>query len=238
MIDATRERGLLDAFGTLADTLVADYDVVDLLQTLVETCQNLLDVTAVGLLLADPNDGALDLVASTSEEASIVEAMQLAAETGPCLECFRTSAPVVVADIADTPEDWSAFRQGALEKGFRSVCAIPLRLRDDTIGALNLFRAEVGALNERDVLAAQAMADVATIGILHERNFRAADVLREQLQFALDSRVSIEQAKGVLAHTHGVSMDEAFGRMRSYARSNRLPLAEVARGLVTRTLVF
>jgi hypothetical protein len=236
--EITRERALLEAFATLADTLVAGYDIVDLLQTLVETCADSLDVTAAGLLLVEPDSGSLDVVASTSEETRIVETMQLGAEAGPCIECFTTSRIVSVPDIAEVPARWSAFRDSAVGLGFAAVAAIPMRLRSETIGALNLFSDRVGELNDRDLLAAQALADVATIGILHERTVRASDVLRTQLQGALNSRVVIEQAKGVLAQTHDVGMDQAFSMLRSYARERQRPLAEVAGALVDRTLIF
>jgi GAF domain-containing protein len=236
--EVSREEALLEAFATLADTLVAGYDVVDLLQSLVETCADALDVTAVGLLLVDPDSGTLDVVASTSEETRIVETMQLGAEAGPCIECFRTSAVVSVPDIGRAPDRWSAFRDSALQLGFAAVAAVPLHLRTETIGALNLFSDQVGELNGRDVRAAQALADVATIGILHERAVRAGDVLRDQLQGALHSRIVVEQAKGVLAQTHDVGMDEAFRMLRSYARERQRPLADVARALVERSLIF
>lgn len=236
MREATREQGLLDAFAGLADALVGDYDVVELLQTLVDTCRDVLDVSAVGLLLAQPGSEELDLVASTSEESRIVETLQLAAEAGPCIDCFRSGAPVAVPDIADVSCRWPDFAASAIAQGFRGVFAIPLRLRGTTIGAMNLFRAEAGELDERDQRAAQALADVATVGVLHERSFRANDVLREQLQTALNSRVLIEQAKGVLAHRHALDMDEAFRMLRSYARSARTPLVEVARGVVERRI--
>jgi GAF domain-containing protein len=238
MNDVEREAALVDAFAALADTLVADYDVVELLQTLVDTCVALLDVTAAGLLLADVGSNRLDLMASTSEESRLVEIMQLSAEAGPCIECFRTGSVVSVPDISEGRADWSDFRSRALEQGFRSMHAVPLRLRQSTVGTLNLFRDVVGELNERDIRVAQALADVATIGILHERDFRATDLLRQQLQLALNSRVVIEQAKGVLAHTHDVTTNEAFTLMRDYARSNRVPLAQVAQQLVQRTLIF
>ncbi|HEV7624714.1 MAG TPA: GAF and ANTAR domain-containing protein [Amnibacterium sp.] len=236
MSDTTREEELLEAFATLADTLVADYDVVEMLQVLVDTCHDVLDVSAVGLLLADPDSAALDLLASTSEESRIVETLQLGAEAGPCVECFRSGRPVTVPDIEATGDRWPEFRASAAEQGFRGVFAIPMRLRDQTIGALNLFRSETGGLNDRDMRAAQALADVATIGILHERSFRATDVLRDQLQGALNSRVAIEQAKGVLAHRHEVDMDAAFRMLRSFARANRMPLAAAARGVVERRI--
>lgn len=233
MNETSRELELLDAFANLADTLVGGYDVVELLQLLVDTCRDVLDVTAVGLLLASP-DEELELVASTSEESRIVETLQLGAENGPCVHCFHTGQPVAVPDIAAMRDTWPEFAASASEQGFRGVFAIPLRLRSTTIGAMNLFRAEPGELNERDLRAAQALADVATIGILHERSFRANDVVREQLQIALNSRILIEQAKGVIAHRHGVDMDEAFGMLRTYARTNRVRLVETARGVVER----
>ena len=233
-----REARLLDAFMVLSDTLVAELDVIDLLQTLVDTCDALLDIAAAGLLLAEPRSGELDLVASTNESSRIVEAMQLSVVAGPCIDAFRESRTVSVPDIAALPDRFAAFRESALSEGFHSVYAIPMRLRTVTIGAVNLFRSEVGELNEADRRAAQTLTDVATVGILHERSMRASEVVQRQLQHALDSRVVIEQAKGVLAQTHDITMDAAFDRLRTYARAERLSIAEVARGLVERTLLF
>ena len=236
MTETTRQERMLEVFATLADTLVADYDMVELLQLLVESCQDLLDVEAAGLLLADHN-GELEVVASTDEESRLVETIQLSAEAGPCIESFRTATVVSVPDIAAAPERWHRFKAAALQNGFASTCAVPMRLRDTTIGSLNLLRTQPGELNREDLRAAQALADVATIGILHERSFRASDVTRAQLQLALNSRVTIEQAKGVLAHTHGISPDRAFDRLRTYARSHQLPLSLVAERVVRRELI-
>jgi GAF domain-containing protein len=235
---ADRESRLLDALSLLADTLVADYDVIDLLQTLVDTCVTVLDVDAAGVLLADPDTGELDLVASTDESTRIVEAMQLSVVAGPCVDAYRESRVVSVADIRALPDRFEPFRESALGEGFRSVYALPMRLRSTTIGALNLFRTEGGELNAADQRVARALTDIATVGILQERSLRASEVLQQQLQRALDSRVIIEQAKGVLAHTHGYTMDEAFQRLRDFARSERMSIADVARGLVERTLIF
>lgn len=237
MNGATRERELIDAFAALADTLVADYDVFELLQHLVETCGSLFEVDAVGLLLADPSTGALDVVASTSEEVRTVEVMQLGAESGPCIDAFETGKQVVVPDIAAASR-WDRFRRSALEQGYRAVFAVPLRLRQDVIGAMGMFSRAVGDLNDRDLRAAQGLADVAAIGILHSRTIDASNVLRDQLQHALTSRIVIEQAKGVLAQTHSVGVEEAFQLLRAYARSHQQPLADVAARLVARTLVF
>lgn len=237
MSQLTREERLVDVFATLADTLIDDYDVVDLLQTLVDTCVSTFEVAAAGLLLSD-DGGDLEVLVSTSEESRLVETMQLSAEAGPCIESFRTGTVISVTDLEQGPPEWEAFRIAAREHGFSAVHAIPLRLRETTIGALNLFQRKGDALSGRDLRAARALADVATIGILHERTLRASDVAREQLQSALNSRVTIEQAKGILAYTHGVSMEEAFTLLRNQARSNQQPLALVARQLVDRTLIF
>jgi GAF domain-containing protein len=237
MTGITREGQLVDAFAALADTLVDDYDAVELLQTLVDNCRDLLDVTAAGILLTDA-DSALEVVASTSEASHLVEVMQLSAQAGPCIDCFETGETVSVPDISESPDKWRAFRDSAARQGFASMLALPMRLRETTIGALNLLRAEAGELNERDVRAAQALADVATIGILHARSLRESDAVRNQLQRALNSRIVIEQAKGVLSQTHNVSTDEAFNLMRRYARSHGLLLSSVAEQLVARSLTI
>ena len=237
MREVERQDRLLDVFASLADTLVDDYDVVELLQMLVDSCRTLLDVSAGGLLLAD-EQGELEVVVSTNDESRLVETIQLSAEAGPCIDSFRSGSIVSIPDIAQAPASWEPFNRAALDGGFRSACAVPLRLRDTTIGSVNLLRTEVGELNDHDVRAAQALADVATIGILHERTMRATESTREQLQLALNTRVTIEQAKGVLAHTHGVSMEAAFEMLRRYARNNRLPLTGVAEQLVQRRIIF
>jgi GAF domain-containing protein len=235
MIETTREARLLQTFATLADTLVDDYDVVDLLQSLVDACRDLLNTTAAGILLAD-GDGELELVVSTSEASRLVEVMQLSAHDGPCIECYQTGTAISVPSISDSVDEWPAFARSALEQGFASAEAIPLRLRESTIGTLNLLHSEEGPAAEADIVAARAFADVATIGILHERSLRESEVLSEQLQIALSSRVVIEQAKGVVSFTNGVPVDEAFALIRAYARRHQLPLRDVAARLVRREL--
>ena len=234
MNDMTQQR-LLETFVKLADTLIDEYDVVDLLQFLVDTCRDVLDTTAAGILLADAR-GELEVVASTSEASRLVEVMQLSAEQGPCIESFRSGRRVSVPDIETCKDEWWQFRGSALAQGFRSMDALPLRLRDSTIGTLNLLRSTAGAAPEEAISAAQAFADVATIGILHERTLRESAILSEQLQAALNSRIIIEQAKGVVSHTRGVSIDEAFTLMREYARSHSMGLSIVAARLVDRSM--
>lgn len=235
MTAPTREARLLELFATLADTMVDDYDVVDLLQTLVDACQELLDASDAGILLADPA-GDLELVASTSEATELVEVIQLGAEAGPCIECFVTGTAVSVPDIAAGSGKWPVFRQAALENGFAAIEAIPMRLRNTTIGTLNLLRSDTGSPPAEDLSAARAFADVATIGILHERSLREQESLSSQLQTALNSRVTIEQAKGVVSFTAGVSIPDAFTLMRTFARDHGLRLSEVAERIVRRDI--
>ncbi|MCU1482101.1 MAG: transcriptional regulator [Subtercola sp.] len=237
MPEYSREGLLAASFVSLADTLVVGYDVVDLLQNLVDTCATVFDAAAVGLLLAD-DDGVLEVVASTSERSRLLEILQLREGLGPCVECYVGGAVVSVPDIRTMRADWALFRDGALEQGFLAVHAVPLRLRGSTLGALNLFSEAPGSLNDSDAAAAQALADVATIGIVHERTLRQSELAREQLQRALDSRVVIEQAKGVIAQSRAVDMDTAFTLLRSYARNNALSLSAVAARVVSRSLVI
>jgi GAF domain-containing protein len=232
MSQPAREQRVSDAFVALADTLVDDYDIIDLLDQLVAHCVTLLAADAAGLLLADPR-GELRPVAASSEDAQTMELLQLQAEEGPCLECYRTAAQVRVPDLDQMADRWPRFAAAVAEAGaFVSVHAIPLRLRGRAVGALNLFHRAPGPLPDADLALGQALADVATIGILQERAIRRSEVLSEQLQTALNSRVIIEQAKGVLAQHLGVPVDTAFDRLRRYARGNNLRLAEVARRCV------
>lgn len=235
MGELTREVRLNSAFVRLADTLVDEYDVVDLLHTLMQECIALMDTQAGGLLLAD-RLGVLELVASTSERAEFVEVMQLAAGAGPCIESFTTGLPINIADIAESSARWPDFCAAAQVQGFRSVYTTPLRLRGQIIGTLNLFGTHAGALSTADAAAVQALADVATIGILQARLVEEKTLLSEQLQSALDTRILIEQAKGVLSELGGLDMDGAFDALRSYARQHNLTLRAVAEGVVDRSL--
>lgn len=226
-----RERQLAEAFVTLADTMVDDYDIIDLLHTLVERCSALLDATDAGILLSNMA-GELEVVASTNERSRLIGLLQLGEGEGPCVDAYRTGRLITVDDIAGTYARWPAFAIAAAETGYASMHAIPLRLRKDTIGSLNLFRDRTGGFSDGDAIAAQALADVATIGILHERSLRESDVARSQLQRALDSRIVIEQAKGVIAQTENVDMDTAFQIIRATARNSSTRLSEVARRIV------
>lgn len=227
MVTTSRAERVSAAFVRLADTLVADYDVLDLLHTLVAETVGLLDAAAAGLLLADPH-GDLQVLASTSEESRLVEILQLEAASGPCVECYRTGSAVMVDDIATISGRWPEFHAAAISQGFRSVHAVPMRVHGRTIGAMGLFGHTTGALTAEDAAIGQALADVATISLLQERTIRETALVSDQLQRALNSRVLIEQAKGVIAHTENVDMDEAFKRLRGHARANNLNLHDAA----------
>jgi GAF domain-containing protein len=234
-VNAKPNEQLLQTLVTLADTLVDDYDIVDLLGQLVARSAELLGSSAAGILLQNDRD-ELEIIAASDERTSIVELIQLSSGTGPCVECYRSGRVVSLADIESETDAWPEFRAAALEQGFHSLHAVPLRLRNETIGALNLFQNGKGALGEEDVIAAQTLADIATIAILHERALRESGIAREQLQRALDSRVVIEQAKGVIAYRRNVSIDEAFELLRGHARAQRLGIGLVARDVVDRLL--
>jgi transcriptional regulator with GAF, ATPase, and Fis domain len=220
------EQLLAATFVELADTLVADFDVTDFLHGLVDRAVQLLDVDAAGLMLADQR-GSLRVVASSTEQARLVELFQLQHDQGPCLECFRTGLPMFEADMAAAAQRWPVFAPAAAEAGFAAMQALPMRLRDEVIGAMNLFMRAPGRLDDRGLRVGQALADVATIGLLQERNLRHQEVLAEQLQGALNSRVAIEQAKGVLAERLGLDMGQAFELLRGQARIQNRRLAEL-----------
>lgn len=221
---------LVDTFVELADTLVDDFDVIDFMHLLVDRCVELLDVDAAGLLLADHN-GQLRLIATSDEQVRLLELFQLQNREGPCLEAFGTGVRVSHPDLTAGDVRWPRFSAAAADAGFSAVDALPMRLRSHVIGALNLFRTRAGVLSETAVRTAQALAGVATIGLLQERLIRRHEVLAEQLQTALDSRVVIEQAKGFLAERLGVELDEAFAVLRGYARHHNRRLSDLARAV-------
>jgi len=219
----------------LADSLVDDFDVVELLTLLTDRSVEVLDVAAAGLMLVAP-DGDLRVMASSSEAMRVLELFELQSHEGPCLDCHRTGQPIVNRELAAVDVSWPVFARAALDAGFRSVSAVPMRLRGEVIGALNLFRDDEGAMEEADVIAARAFADVATIAILQHRATLEAQLVNEQLQHALTSRIVIEQAKGVLAERAGVDMEQSFSRLRNHARNHNVRLVDVAHGVIDGSL--
>jgi transcriptional regulator with GAF, ATPase, and Fis domain len=233
---ATMEERLSETFVELADTLVVGYDLMEFLQTLTERCVELLEVNAAGLLLADAGS-ALQLVAASAEQARIIELFQIQANEGPCLDCYGTGQPVIVADIrtAAATARWPQFAAAAQAAGFAGVHAIPMRLRDEVIGTMNLFSTAPGSLEPAVARAARTLVDVATIGILQERAIHQQELVASQLQVALNSRVVIEQAKGILAERLQVTPDEAFLLLRRYSRNHNHPLTQLAGDVIRGT---
>ena len=219
-------------FVEVADTLVVDFDIVDFLHMVTTRTADITRADAAGLVLADEH-GRLQFMAASTESAKMLELFQLQAEEGPCRDCYRFGAPVVNSDLSRAAGRWPRFAPEAVSAKYNAVHAFPLRHRDTVIGALNLFSTAAGRIEPDDLKIIQALADVATIGLLQQRALAHSEILTEQLQGALNSRVTIEQAKGALARMRGISVDDAFTLMRDHSRQNHLRLTDVALAVVT-----
>jgi transcriptional regulator with GAF, ATPase, and Fis domain len=231
MTETPRETRVLDAVVSLVDSLLDDFDVVDLLTELTERCAELLDVESAGLLLADPLE-QLRLLAATSEETRELELFQLQAEEGPCVDCYSTGQPVSVADLQAEADRWPRFVAAATDAGFASVHAIPMRAAGIVLGALGLFGTRPGELDAADLLVGQTLAHIASVAILQEVPPTPSTVM-PQLRSALTSRTLVEQAKGFLRGSLDVSVEQAFQLLRGYARTHGEHLTDVARRLMT-----
>ena len=231
----TREAVLTRTLVELADTLVGDFDVIDILTLLADRCVEVLEVEAAGVMLATP-DGQLRVMASSSEAMRVLEVFEVQSQEGPCLDCHRTGEAVVNQDLDSSDDRWPRFAAEAIEAGFHSAHALPMRLRDSVIGALNLFRTGTGEMGPDDIAVAQAFADVATIAILQHRAAAEAQVLNHQLTHALNSRIILEQAKGMVAERLGFDMQGSFAALRNHARSRNLRLSDVAESVIDGSL--
>ncbi len=231
MTNGDREARVLEALVTLVDSLLDDFDVVELLTDLTERCARLLDVSSAGLLLADPL-GRLHLMAATSAKTGELELFQLQADEGPCLDCFANGEPVSVADLTTAADRWPRFVPAAAQAGFASVHAVPMRAAGSTLGALGLFGTSVGALNDADVLVGRSLAHVASVAIVQE-HAPTRDVVLPHLRSALADQVVVEQAKGFLRERLDVTVEEAFAVLRHHARTSGRHLTAVARQLMS-----
>ncbi len=225
------DRQVREAFIELTDTLVRDFDIIDFLGRLAVRCTELLGVAACGVLLAD-HHGTLNLVAASTEQARLLELSQLQNAEGPCLDAYRAGEPVQCADLADPGAPWPVFSGAARTAGFAAVQALPMRLREQVLGALNLFSTVPGPLDADTVSLGQALADAATIGIVHQRALARSEVVAEQLQTALNSRIVIEQAKGFIAERLALTVEDAFTVLRRYARDRNRKLTDTAADVI------
>ena len=226
-----REQQVAEVFVELADTLVDDFDLMEFLHRLTLRCADLLGVTTAGLLLTDQR-GTLRVVAASTEQTRLLELLQSQTDRGPCVDCFHTGRPVTVTDLPGAADRWPEFVAEARQLGFTTVHALPMRLRAETIGALNLFDTRPGPLSPEILQLGRALADVATIGLLQARAINRRDLLAQQLQTALNSRVILEQAKGVIAERHSLGMDRSFDLLRDAARSGNRHLSDLARAVI------
>jgi ANTAR domain/GAF domain len=227
-----REQRLAETFVELADTLTDDFDVIDFLQVLAARCVELLHVAAAGIMLAGQDD-SLMTVAASDERARLLELFEIQNDEGPCRDCYRLATAVVNVDLHGARERWPQFAPQAIADGFRSANAVPLKLRSQVVGSLNLFHTGDGGLGSSELRLAQALADAATIGILQQRTIHRTEVVAGQLQAALTSRIIIEQAKGVLAERLKISTDDAFEMLRRAARSRNRLLSDLARDVAS-----
>ncbi len=226
---------LIEIFVELADTLVTEFDSIDFLHTLTDRCVEVLDADAAGLMLADQNEH-LQLLAASTEKIRTLELFELQHDEGPCVDAYRQGEPVTNVDPTTAQQRWPAFGAAVLAGNYTTVHAIPMRLRDQTIGAMNLFMVRAGDLSDADLQLARGLADIATIGLLHERATQSQHTLSEQLQGALNSRVVLEQAKGILAERHNLTVAQAFEAMRTHARNSGQPLSRMAAQIIDGTL--
>jgi transcriptional regulator with GAF, ATPase, and Fis domain len=216
----------------VADSLVGDFDVVEFLEMVASHSASVSNAASAGVLLADAR-GQLQFMAASKESVKLLELFQIQNQEGPCLEAFYAGSAVVNTDLARAAERWPLFAPRAVAAGFLSVHAFPMRHRRNVIGALNLFSTNVGRLDPDDVKITQALADLATIGLLKERGSRNPDWEAKRLEEALKVRATIEQAQAVLAQKHGIDADSAYELMRRYARRHNLLLSQAAHALVT-----
>lgn len=230
----TRQALTATTFVEIVETLVGDFDVIEVLTVLTSRCVELLGAAAAGILLAD-GDGHLRVIGASTEQIQLLELFQVQNDQGPCLDCFHSGTVVLHSDL-DAVSPWPLFAAECQKTGFASVCAVPLRLKSRILGCLNLFMSAPGGLSRADVALAQALADVASISIIQDQATRDAAIREGNLQHALNSRIAIEQAKGMIAERNSTDMDEAFSRLRSYARNNNRGLTDVAHALIAGTI--
>ncbi|MFE2376590.1 GAF and ANTAR domain-containing protein [Streptomyces sp. NPDC059398] len=237
MTSMSREQQVSDVFVQVADSLIDDFDLIEFLEGLCAHCVALLDVSAAGILLANEK-GLLHTVAASDENTHLLELFAVQHDQGPCLDCYRTRDARSNIDLHD-PSDtgaWPAFADKARRSGFQISHVFPLRLRNRAVGAMNLFHTSRQSLSTQDASLAQALADVATIAILQQRDLGHEQMEKSQLQHALSSRIVVEQAKGILAERWTVDPSTAYNALRVYARTHQLRISDCSRQIIDQTL--
>ncbi|WP_328492631.1 GAF and ANTAR domain-containing protein [Streptomyces sp. NBC_00414] len=232
----THQQRVLDVLVEAVDTLTDDFDLIEFLHRLSTRCVELLDVDAAGVMVVDQH-GEFQLVAASDEKTRLLELFALQHDQGPCVRCYQSGQAQL--NISLTPSaatlGFDPFAARARAAGFTVTHALPMKLRHQVIGAVNLFGSRLRRLSDTDIQVGQAVADVATIAILQQRSIEHSHLEKAQLQAALTSRVVIEQAKGILAERHNLSMDDTFDTMRAYARPRHLLLTDLARQIIDDT---
>ena len=226
-----RQTQLVEYFVHVADTLLEDFDLVDLLHDLTVNAALVSGAASAGLVLLDHQD-RVRYMAASNEEGRLLELFQIQNGDGPCLDAIRGGRPVVNADLGEAADRWPQFAPAARAAGFQSVHAFPLRLGGQTMGALNIFGAEHSRFDPEEVRLVQGLADIATIAIVQERSRHPVEIVTEQLQTALNSRIVIEQAKGALARSESITPAQAFEVLRETARHTHQKISDVARSVI------
>ncbi|MFJ5049950.1 ANTAR domain-containing protein [Streptomyces sp. NPDC088719] len=237
MTSMSREQQVSEVFVKVADSLIDDFDVIDFLEELCAHCVSLLDVSAAGILLGNEKS-LLHTVAASDENTHLLELFAVQHDQGPCVDCYETGkarANIDLHDLADTGS-WPAFAEQARDSGFQTSHVFPLRLRSRAVGAMNLFHTSRQPLSPQDASLAQALADIATIALLQQRDIGQEQLEKSQLQRALSSRIVIEQAKGILAERGNVTPDNAYNALRAYARGRQLRVSDCARQIIDQSL--
>ncbi len=220
----------LQTLSRFAKVLPAQYDLELALAELTESVAAVLGLCGSGVTMAE--DGRLRFVTAVSPASGELERIQEQEQSGPCQDAYDTGEAVCVTDVRVETTRWPEFAAAASRLGVAGVAGIPMRLTNHTIGALNLYAPEPREWSEDDIAAAAVLADVATSYVINASKMRQQQQLSEQLQQALVSRVVIEQAKGITAQKHAVTVDEAFHLMRGHARSNNASIRAVAEAIV------
>jgi len=220
----------LQTLSRFAVVLPARYDLEAALSELTESVTAVLGLAGSGVTMAE--DGRLRFVTAVNQVSGDLERSQQEQQAGPCRDTYQTGEVVRVADVRAESTRWPEFSAIATRLSVAGVAGIPMHLDDTIIGALNLYSREPRQWSDVDIAVAGVLADVATSYVVNVSKLRQQEQLSEQLQEALESRIVIEQAKGITAYKNAVTIDQAYQLMRRHARNNNASLRQVAEAIV------